>query len=122
MYAGFTDQCMRVLLTKKILLTLVLVVGIAIIYLVLFALGLLPPYRKDVIYIAAIGRMTVPDGDGDPAMVNGIKMLINQVNQEGGIDGKKVELLLFDDDNNEDLAAARALEIAEQGKALKAKH
>ena len=91
---------MRVLLTKKVWLIAVLSVGIAMIYLVLFAVGLLPPYRKDVIYIAVVGPLSgayVSDGQ---AMVNATQLYIDRVNREGGVNGKPVKLVVFDDEGD----------------------
>jgi len=83
----------------------------AILYLALFALGTMPPYQTDTIHVAVI------DEEGGET-ANGVRMLLEQVNEAGGVNGKKVEMQVFDDLKKEDMASAKALEIAEQGKAL----
>ena len=102
---------MRVRLANKKLLAAVLGSAAVIIYLVLFALGLLPPFRGGSIFVAVIGE------EGDQT-VNAVQMLFDQVNQEGGINGKKIELMVFDDLNDADTALDIAKEIRDQDKAL----
>ncbi|MBQ12707.1 MAG: hypothetical protein CMJ45_14300 [Planctomyces sp.] len=102
---------MRILRSKKTKIAALVSLVAAITYLALFALGTMPPYRTDAIYVAVI------DEEGGET-ANGVRMLLDQVNQAGGINGKKVEMQVFDDGKKEDAAAAKALEIAEQGKAL----
>jgi branched-chain amino acid transport system substrate-binding protein len=102
---------MRILRLTKTKIAAIVSLVAAMAYLALFALGIMPPYPTDAIYVAVI------DEEGGET-ANGVRMLLDQVNQAGGINGKKVEMQVFDDGNEEDAAAAKALEIAEQGKAL----
>ena len=102
---------MRIIRSNKVKIAIIVLLVAVIGYLALFALGAMPPYRTDAIYVAVIG-----EEGGETA--NGVRMLLNQVNQAGGVNGKRIEMQVFDDRKQEDLAAAKALEIAEQGKAL----
>ena len=102
---------MRILRSKKTKIAALVFLVAAMAYLALFALGTMPPYRTDAIYVAVI------DEEGGET-ANGVRMLLDQVNQAGGINGKKVEMQVFDEGKKEDAAAAKALEIAEQGKVL----
>jgi branched-chain amino acid transport system substrate-binding protein len=72
----------------------------------------------NTLYIAAAGPMT---GDGQAngkAVVQAVQLYIDQINHKGGIHGKQVKLLTFDDQNKVDLAKQVALEIATHSKAL----
>ena len=40
------------------------------------------------------------------------------MNAQGGIDGRQIALLVYDDQNNPDLARTRATEIVQDGRAL----
>jgi branched-chain amino acid transport system substrate-binding protein len=73
---------------------------------------------QDVLYIAVSGPMTGTSEANGKAMVQGIQLYLDQINQQGGIHGHPVELLIFDDQNQPELAKKRALEIATQHKTL----
>ncbi|MFK5968891.1 MAG: ABC transporter substrate-binding protein [Candidatus Marithrix sp.] len=47
-----------------------------------------------VAYIAVVGPMQTANGK---AMMQGVQLYVEQINQQGGIDGKIIELLVFDD-------------------------
>lgn len=64
--------------------------------------------RGEPLYIAVAGPMGTSNGE---AMRQGISMYIEKVNQEGGIAGKKVKLLKFDDENKKKKAEEQALNI-----------
>ena len=87
-------------------------------YLVPFLFGLLPPYGGDFIYVAVVGRMSGPDIDGAPDMVKGINLALDRFNKQGGANGKKIKLLAFDDQNDEALATAAALEITKDDRIM----
>jgi len=69
----------------------------------------------EALYIAVVGPMGKPDGK---AMVRGIKLLLEEVNEKGGINGKQVKLLGFEDQNTPELARQRAQEIVNNKKIL----
>ena len=70
------------------------------------------------VYLAVVGPMTVEAQLEGQEMLRGINLYLDQVNQEGGIGGKQVKLLVFDDQRNPDLARQKALDIAKQNQAL----
>ncbi len=70
----------------------------------------------NALYIAVVGPMRGTDRAEGDAMVKGIRLLLEQVNRDGGIHGKQVKLLEFDDRNNPELAKQRAGEIAREQK------
>ncbi len=73
------------------------------------------PLKKETVYIAVAGPMSEPEGE---EMRMGINLYLDKVNKQGGINGKKIELLTFDDKNKSETAENKANEIAEDNKAL----
>ena len=78
--------------------------------------GVLSP--DDTLHIAFVGPMSGKDQLNGQDMVRGVQLCLDQVNDAGGINGKTVKLDIFDDQNDLDLARAKALEIVEQDQAL----
>lgn len=74
--------------------------------------------EKDAFYIAISGPMSGKSKANGIAMVEGVQLYLSQVNRQGGINGKPVKLLIFDDQNKTELASANALEIATKTPAL----
>jgi len=77
----------------------------------------LSPYSitKEPIRIAVVGPMGAARGD---AMRKGIELYEDRINKLGGVDGRKVKLLFYDDKNDPEVAEKIALEIAYKNKAL----
>ena len=75
-------------------------------------------FKQEVVYIAVSGPMTGQSQANGEAMVQGIQLYLDKVNQAGGIHNKKVELLVFDDQNEADLAKQNALEITQNPEVL----
>ncbi len=105
---------------KKILLIvilfLLLVGGAAGIFLRMHPLS---PLKKEVVYIALAGPVSGVEKAAGKAMVRGAELYLDRLRKEGGEpQGKKIELLVFDDKNNEETARKVATEIALQKKAL----
>ncbi len=80
--------------------------------------SLLPVAEGDSYHIAVVGSMSGKSKEDGEAMVKGIELYLDQVNKEGGINGKKIQYVLFDDGNTQEQARKRALEIADQDKFL----
>lgn len=91
---------------------------IALSLIIVFLSGVSSFDESNVFYFAVVGPMSGPNAVDGEDTVKGINLYLSRVNAEGGINGKRVELLVFDDQNKKDLARERALEIAEQDKAL----
>ncbi len=76
-------------------------------------------FNKETIYIAIAGPMSGPAKIGGQAMFNAVSMYLDQINKKGrGIKGKKIELLVLDDKNDEKTAVELAARIAAEKKAL----
>ena len=73
---------------------------------------------SDTLQIAVIGPMSGKDNEGGQAMLNGVNLCVDEVNKIGGINGRKLEVIAYDDQNNKVMARNKALEIAKDSKAL----
>lgn len=58
---------------------------------------------RDTIYLAVTGPTSAENISG-MEMVQGVQLYLDRVNTEGGINGKKLKLLVFDDRNDTDVA------------------
>jgi len=74
--------------------------------------------QQPVIHIALVGPMTGANQADGQEMLDGTRLLLKKINKAGGIDGKKIRLLVYDDENNTDVAEQRAKEIIADGRAL----
>ncbi len=72
---------------------------------------------RDTIYLAIAGP-TGGENTSGIEMVQGAQLYLNKLNHEGGIDGKKVRLLVYDDRNDVNIATEKATEILDSTNAL----
>ena len=84
-------------------------------FIVVLAISVFRPTQDRIkIAIAAplsnIGQSTLIGGE---SMVKGAQLYIDQINQAGGIDGRKIELQVYDDQNDAQIAAEVAHEIVD---------
>ena len=68
--------------------------------------------------LAFIGPLSGKDSDAGQAMLDGVNLYVAEINRRGGVDGRKLEVLAYDDQNNKDIARERAREIARDSNAL----
>jgi len=73
---------------------------------------------SDTLQIAVIGPMSGKDHEGGQAMLDGVNLYVNEVNQSGGINGRTLEVMAYDDQNNKVTARNRAMDIAKESKTL----
>jgi len=86
-----------------------LIFSLPLISLLLILLVFIGKYHhQEVIHIALAGPLQHASGQ---AMKQGVKLYLDQINQQGGIEGRPVKLQLFDDQDNQDNAAAVANKI-----------
>lgn len=73
--------------------------------------------NRDAIYLAVAGPT---DGNNISGieMVQGVQLYLDHVNDQGGVNGKKVKLLVFDDRNEAKVADKKAREIVKSTSAL----
>jgi len=95
--------------------------GITILVLVVYIIIMGKNYffpEKIPYHIAVAGPMSGKSEINGKAMVKAIQLYLDELNNEGGIEGHPVELLIFDDQNQPELAEQQALKIATDSKAL----
>lgn len=68
--------------------------------------------------IAVIGPMTGKNREAGRAMLDGVNLYVSEVNRSGGIKGRTLEVIAYDDQNNKAMARNRALEIAKDSNAV----
>ena len=68
--------------------------------------------------IAVIGPMSGKDRAGGQAMLDGVNLCVAEINKNGGIAGRKLEVLAYDDQNSKNMARQKSLEIARDSKVL----
>ena len=74
--------------------------------------------EKEPLYIAVSGPMSGKSEMNGKAMVQGIQLYLDKINQQGGIHDRPIKLLHFDDQNHPELAKKVALQITKQSQAL----
>jgi branched-chain amino acid transport system substrate-binding protein len=70
------------------------------------------------LYIAVAGPMSGKGEANGQAMVEGIQLYLDEINSQGGINNRPLKLLLFDDQNESELAQKVAVKIANHSEAL----
>jgi potassium-dependent mechanosensitive channel len=78
----------------------------------------IPKIEKDPIHLAFVGPMTGKSSANGISMERGAQLLIRTINDNGGVNGRKVILDVYDDQNNADLAEKTAKELIKQNRAL----
>ena len=73
---------------------------------------------NQAIQIAVVGPMLGKDRDGGLAMLADVNLRVDGANKNGGINGRQIEVIVYDDQNNLSRARQKALEIARDGKSL----
>ncbi|MEU7527263.1 ABC transporter substrate-binding protein [Saccharothrix sp. NPDC042600] len=70
------------------------------------------------VHVALVTGLTGDLAEASAHMENSLRMQVDLVNREGGVDGRPVELLVYDDGGQPDRAAAIAEEIAREGRVV----
>jgi potassium-dependent mechanosensitive channel len=94
--------------------------------LILFAVSLfgvylydnIPKIEKDPVYLAFVGPMTGKSASNGISMERGVQLYVRKINEAGGINGRKVILDVYDDQNNPDLAEKAAKDLVAKNRAL----
>ena len=74
--------------------------------------------KKDTLYIGVVAPLTGEYQGNGEEMREGIRLYVDELNRKGGLHGRKVELIVRDDQNDPERAAAIAQELAENTKVL----
>ncbi|MCP4105826.1 MAG: ABC transporter substrate-binding protein [Desulfobacteraceae bacterium] len=100
---------------RKKILILLLIIGTGLGYLLLTPTSL--KVKKQPIYIAVAGPVSGSGSENGEEMLRGMKLYLNHINSKGGIKGRKIELLVYDDKDRR-TAIKIATRIAHENKAL----
>ncbi|MDM8565567.1 ABC transporter substrate-binding protein [Candidatus Halobeggiatoa sp. HSG11] len=87
----------------------------------LFLIGISSIYyikTTNAIHIAFVVGLSGENSSHGQSLVDGANLYINEVNKQGGINGHKIVLDVFDDQNDATIAKQKALEIVEQNQAV----
>jgi len=74
--------------------------------------------KQESLHIAMVGPISGSGAIKGRSVLKGINLYLDRMNQNGGIDGKKVILTIFDDQNDKNIAFEKAKEVAKQNKAI----
>ena len=104
-------------LSLKRLLVLVIIFGSAT-GVLMFSFVPICIADNGTLQIAVIGPMSGIDHEGGQAMLDGVNLYVDEVNKNGGINGRKVEVIAYDDQNDKVVARNKAIEIAKDSNTL----
>ena len=102
---------------KKALLFILALISLNIVILLLLP-QTTPFKKKQIVYIAVAGPMSGKDKVQGEAMLRGIRLSLDKLEEEGRLEDKKIELLIFDDRRDRQTALRIASQLAEQNKVL----
>lgn len=74
--------------------------------------------EPDPVHVALVAGLTGDDAGAARGVVDAARMAVDEANRDGGVDGRPVELLVFDDRDDPDQARERAEEVVRDGRAL----
>ncbi|MDY6804285.1 MAG: extracellular solute-binding protein [Cyanobacteriota bacterium] len=97
----------RIIFIAVLILTLIITVSVGTFF-----------RETDAIYIAVAGPMSGDARFKGEDLARTTKMYVDEVNQAGGVNGKKLKLLIFDDEGRPELAGKKAQEIVEKTPAV----
>ncbi|HEX2035131.1 MAG TPA: ABC transporter substrate-binding protein [Chloroflexota bacterium] len=69
-------------------------------------------------HVALVGPMSGPAAPMGRAMAEGVRLSLDSLNRRGGIEGREVRLLVYDDRDDPAMARRRAEEVVADGRAL----
>lgn len=72
----------------------------------------------NAIHIAVVGPITGKSSANGKSYLQGINLYLDQLHKAGGVNGRKIVLDVFDDQNDKTLAKEKAQEIAKKNKVL----
>ncbi len=87
----------------------IILIGISLIYYL---------QATSAIHIAFVVGLSGANSSQGKSLVEGARLYVKEVNKEGGINGHKIVLDVFDDQNDAKIAKQKALEIVKQNQAI----
>lgn len=73
---------------------------------------------RNTIHIAMVGPLSGPDASVGKSFSQGIHLYVDMINEQGGVNGKKIVIDQYDDQNNIMEAQQRAYDIVDEKKAV----
>jgi len=70
------------------------------------------------IHLALVAPLTGESSSSGKAYLDGVRMMIDQINDQGGVNGNQIVLDIYDDQNNHQLAVKQAQKIAQKTSAV----
>jgi len=103
--------------TKKILLTCLAIMAIIMIIYMFRGLSSSENFEndEDAVYIALIGPLNSPAGE---EMLKGAELCVDKINKKGGIEGRSVILLHYDDRNDRGAGMNAAYQVINENKVM----
>jgi branched-chain amino acid transport system substrate-binding protein len=80
------------------------------------ALGAAPSHAQDTLKLGLVAAMSGQSAKSGEAIVRGLSIAIDEVNAKGGLLGKKLELIVRDDESNPAKGAIAARELVQREK------
>jgi branched-chain amino acid transport system substrate-binding protein len=77
---------------------------------------LAPAYAQDTVKLGLVAAMSGQSAKSGEAIVRGLSLAIDEINAKGGVLGKKVELLVRDDESNPAKGVVAARELVQREK------
>ena len=90
----------------------------SVIKMLMFAVVTVCIADSGALQIAVVGPMSGKNREGGQAMLDGVNLYVSEVNRSGGIKGRTLKVIAYDDQNNKAMARNRAMEIAKDSNAL----
>ncbi len=75
-------------------------------------------FKEGGIHIALVGPMTGENENVGRSFKQGVRLYIEEINEKGGINGKEIVLDVYDDQNKQNIARAKAIEIRRENRAV----
>jgi len=82
------------------------------------ALALAPAQAQDAMKVGLVAAMSGQSAKSGEAIVRGLSLAIDEINAKGGLLGKKVELVVRDDESNPAKGAVAARELVQREKVV----
>ncbi len=83
-----------------------------------FALATVPAFAQETVKVGLVAAMSGQSAKSGEAIVRGLSLAIDEINAKGGVLGKKVELVVRDDESNPAKGVIAARELVQREKVV----
>ena len=74
--------------------------------------------KPELMHVALVCPLSGESGSEGQSILNGVSLYVESINETGGINGKRLELDIYDDHGDPNIAKQKATQIVKQGRAL----